>query len=432
MEGPRLSWGAVAHAPAHGQLRRRRRERLSAADASNVVLDADDQVNVFLMAGLLATSEPDAVLDLDRLRAELAARLSGPAADGLARFDQRVTPEPPLHWEDCAPDLSWHVRRVAPVAGMSGLSELCATLMTRPLPLDRPLWELLVVPGAAPGRTGVVLRVHHAVSDGVGAVRLMQRLFGSEPAARPPAPATPRDAPRRPRLAGAARVLAMLATSIGPTRLLGEIGPQRGVGFAEVELDVLASHARRHGATVNDALLAAVAGAAATVLHAAGEKLPETLPASVPVALPDRGNSGNAVGVMRVALPVREPEPAVRLARVAAETRQAKDEARAQGTFELTRSRWGTRLFARLARRQRFVALFVTNVRGPEQQLIVAGVPLVRAWPLAPIQGNVRLGVAAMSYAGRLGVAVHVDASALPADLLAAALTEELGRLATG
>ena len=422
----------MAPAPARSPLYRRRRERLSAADASNVLLDADDQVNVFLMAGLLATDDPDAVVDLDRLRAELAARLTGPAAEGLARFSQRVTPEPPLHWEDCAPDLSWHVRRVEPVAGLSGLSGLCATLMTRPLPLDRPLWELLVVPGAAPGRTGVVLRVHHAVSDGVGAVRLMQRLFGSEPADRPPAPPPPGDAPRRPRLAGARRVLAMFRTAIGPTRLLGEIGPKRGVGFADVELEPLASQARQHGATVNDALLAAVAGAAATVLRAAGESLPETLPVSVPVALPDRGTSGNAVGVMRIPLPVREPDPAVRLARIAAATRQAKTEARAQGTFELTRTRWGTRMFAWLARRQRFVALFVTNVRGPAQQLTVGGVPLVRAWPLAPIQGNVRLGVAAMSYAGRLGVAVHVDAAALPADLLAAALTEQLERLAAG
>ena len=119
-----------------------------------------------------------------------------------------------------------------------------------------------------------------------------------------------------------------------------------------------------------------------------------------------------------------------RVSRIAAVTRTAKDEARAQGTFELTRSRWGSRAFAWLARRQRFVALFVTNVRGPARRMHVAGAPLLRAWPVAPIQGNVRFGVAAMSYDGRLGVAVHVDADALRADIAGAALEDELRRIA--
>lgn len=68
----------------------------------------------------------------------------------------------------------------------------------------------------------------------------------------------------------------------------------------------------------------------------------------------------------------------------------------------------------------------MTNVRGPEEQLFVAGAPLVRAWPVAPIQGNVRLGVAAMSYAGRLHVAVHTDADAIDARIVGDALTWNL------
>jgi hypothetical protein len=83
----------------------------------------------------------------------------------------------------------------------------------------------------------------------------------------------------------------------------------------------------------------------------------------------------------------------------------------------------------RLARRQRFIALFVTNVRGPTQRLSVAGAPLLEAWPLAQIQGNVRVGVAAMSYAGRLSCSVHVDGGVLRADVAATALGAELERL---
>lgn len=398
-----------------------------------MVIDASDQVNVFLMAGLLADPDPaSAGFDLARLREEVAARLPLPE---LARFRQRIHLEPPLHWEDADPDLDWHIRQVAAAPQPVTLAGLCARLMTVQLPQDRPLWEVLVLPGAASGRTGVVLRVHHAVADGVGVVAMVQRLFGSAPPAlRPPsagpaAPATPR---WQRVVGGIARVLAVFRSSVGPTPLLGPIGDRREVAFAEVDLEPLARAARRVGATVNDALLAAVSGALAAVLPSRGAAVPPTLPVSVPVALPERGGSGNAVGVMRIMLPVGEPDPGARLVGIAGQSRRAKAQARSQGTFELTRTRWSARLFARLARRQRFVALFVTNVRGPGQPLSIGGTPLERAWPVTPIQGNVRLGVSAMSYAGRFGVAVHVDAAALPADLLGRALTAELGRLAEG
>jgi hypothetical protein len=213
--------------------------------------------------------------------------------------------------------------------------------------------------------------------------------------------------------------------------LLGPISAHRGAAFVDVELDPISRGARAAGGTVNDALLAAVAMAVEKSLLAAGDPVPAAIPTSVPVALPDRGRSGNAVGVMRVELPSGEPDPIVRLARIAAATRTAKSEARAQGTFELTRTRWGSRLFAWLARRQHFIALFVTNVRGPEEPMAIGGAPLERAWPLTPIQGNVRLGVSALSYRGRLGCAIHVDADALSADVMATTLRDELSRIAT-
>lgn len=202
------------------------------------------------------------------------------------------------------------------------------------------------------------------------------------------------------------------------------------MAFAEVELGTLARAAKAVSATVNDALLAATTVAAEAALRADGQPVPPVLPASVPVALADRGTSGNAVGVMLVPLRTGESDPSVRLARIAAATRSAKSEARAQGTYELTRTRWGSRLFAWLARRQRFIALFITNVHGPDRPILVGGAPLEHAWPVAPIQGNVRFGVAAMSYAGRFGVAVHVDAGALRADVAGRALGDELARIA--
>lgn len=148
-------------------------ERLSAADASNIYIDAVDQVNVFLLAGVLGPGGfvPDrGEPELDHLRADLATRLADDVA--LRRFSQR--PGRPGHgggggrggrrsgralaWLPSPPDLTWHVRTAQPVAGREGLAALCAHLMTVPLPTDRPRWELLVVPGASPEGPGIVLR----------------------------------------------------------------------------------------------------------------------------------------------------------------------------------------------------------------------------------------------------------------------------------
>jgi hypothetical protein len=181
---------------------------------------------------------------------------------------------------------------------------------------------------------------------------------------------------------------------------------------------------------VNDALLVAVVAAAKAALLARGDAVPETLSTSVPVALPERGDSGNAVGVMLVQLPTRETDLAERLRLVAGLTRTAKQDARSRGTFELTRTRVGARLFMRLARHQRLIVTFVSNVPGPRHPLALAGARLERLWPVTALQGNVRLGVTAISYDGVLRCAVHCDADALDVAVLAAALRDELGRIA--
>jgi diacylglycerol O-acyltransferase len=425
-------------------------ELLSAADASNIEIDSPDQVNAFLLAGTLEVGgfvTGSDTVDLDRLRAAIDERIAptaAPAPADLVRFTQRVRLHPrPLAWEGVEPDLSWHVRCADPVEGEQGFEDLVATLMTTPLPLDRPLWELLVVPGATPTGPGIVLRLHHCVSDGVGAVRLVRHLFGAGPeppaaAGEPPVaeaasgsrPPSRRRSRVRTLVTGVSRVTAVFRATVPRTVLLGPIGPHRGVALVGVPLEPLAVGARARGATVNDALLAAVAAAVEAALRADGRPVPPVLPTSVPVALPDRGSSGNAVGVMLAPLPTGLDDVAVRLDRIAAATRAAKDGARSQGTFELTRTRWGSRAFAWLARRQRFIALFVTNVRGPSGRMHLAGAPLVRAWPVAPIQGNVRFGVAAMSYDGRLGIALHVDADAVRAEVARQVLEAELGRIA--
>ncbi|MGR2752655.1 wax ester/triacylglycerol synthase domain-containing protein [Agromyces arachidis] len=417
------------------------RERLSPADASNVEIDATDQVNAFAMVGVLGPGGvvgAGGALDAAALRAGFADRLHR-----APRLAQRVVVERGAPtWESVDVDLERHVRVVAPVDGRRGLAALCARLMVTPLAPDRPLWELLLVPGAAPRGVGVVLRLHHAIADGIGAVRLVERLLAEGPeapsgpgdavgpaAARPAGAGSP-VARARGMASGIARTTTMLRRAVPDIPLLGPIGPNRGVAFLDAELGPVAAGARGVGATVNDALLAAVARGAEAALAARGSPVPAVLPVSVPVALPGRGRSGNAVGVMLVPLPTGEPDAATRMRRIAELTRDGKADARERGTFELTRRRSGARLFARLARHQHAIAAFVTDVPGPRHPLAIAGAPLERAWPLTPIQGNVRLGVSALSYAGRLGVGVHSDAGAVPAAVVADAIRAEFDRIA--
>lgn len=413
------------------------RERLSAADASNVEIDAPDQVNAFLMAGVLGAGgavAADGSIDVGLLRAGFVERL--PRAP---RLSQRVARRGrALVWEEVRVDLGRQVRILAPVDGLAGFEELCARLMVTPMATDRPLWELLLVPGVATGRVGIVLRIHHAMADGIAAVRLVETLLATEPSADPVTPEVPASrtarAPFGARLrtlaSGVARTATMLRGAVPATPLLGPIGRDRGVAFVDAEIERVAAGARTQGATLNDALLAAVAAAAEAALRDRDAPVPPALPVSVPVALRDRGGSGNAVGVMLVRLPTGEADAARRLRRIAALTRAGKDDARSRGTFELTRTRTGARLFALLARHQRMITAFVTNVPGPRHPLAVAGAPLERVWPVTPIQGNVRLGVSALSYAGRLHVSVHCDAAAVPAGVVARTLRAEFDRIA--
>ncbi|MHA7239050.1 wax ester/triacylglycerol synthase domain-containing protein [Arthrobacter sp. TMS1-12-1] len=413
--------------------------RLAPVDEANLVLDHAGQVNVFLVTGLFAAGgfvRPDDVPDLGVVRAAVRERLA--AVPQLCRLPVRDGRR--HRWAEVLPDLDHHVRLVDAVAGRAGLERLCGELMTTPLPRDLPPWELLLVPGAGPVGMGLVLRIHHVLADGLGAVAVVQQLFDPDGASTPPAASRPVTAPRprrtlRSALAGRAegwrRIrLTLRGGEVGSTLLLGERSPRRGVAFLDADLGALQAHARPVGATVNDTLLSAAAAGYRAALAQAGEEIPAGLPVSVPVALQRRGPSANHVGVMLVRLPLGEPDPEERLRRIAAQTRTGKVKAREQGTLELMRGPVGARVMDRAARNQHLVAGFVTDVPGPPGTLRLAGAPLTAVWPVAVLAANVRLGVAAVSYSGHLRCGVHFDAATVPGAEFADGMREELARLA--
>lgn len=411
-----------------------RRDGLSRADASNIAIDAPDQANVFLLAGVLRPGgvvRADGSVDVGLLRDVIGAR-----AATMPRLSQRVLRQGRhLVWEPCVLDLDRQVRMLSPVAGLAGFESLCAELIVTPLPTGLPLWEVLLVPGVTSDAPGVILRIHHALADGLAAVRIVDALFdpvaGKGTPGVPPHPARPpaRRGVIAAAVAGVRRTAAMFRHAVPRTILLGPLGRRRGLAFAAVDLDGVRRGAEVAGATLNDALLAALAHAIRTVLTEAGEVLPDSLPVSVPVALPHRDGSGNAVGVMLVPLPMGVLETRDRLHRVAALTATGKVEARAQGMLEVMRTRWGAALFARFARHQRLVAGFVTNVPGPVEARSLGGALVERAWPVTTLQGNVRLGVSALSYAGELFCSIHCDVAGPDPRAIRSELRREFRRI---
>jgi len=342
-------------------------------------------------------------------------------------------------WMQADPDLDEHVRFIDPVDGLPGLERLCGDLMNVPLSLEHPLWELLVVPGAGAGRVGFVLRIHHAIADGMAAVTIAQRLFdptaarsSAVPTESPGAHPRHRPGPKRTmdRILFAIRRIwvTLRGSGVGATVLLGDRGP-RSVAFLDGDLTGLAARADRAGATVNDALLGAVAAGYRATLAAAGESIPARLPISVPVALRRTGSGANQVGVMRVMLPLAESDPDARLRIISAQTGTEKLRARAQGTLEFLRGPLGARFMNRIAPFQHVVAGFVTNVPGPTGVLHLAGARVDAIWPVAVVAANVRLGTAALSYAGRLRCSVQYDTATVPGEVFARAMQTELTRL---
>ncbi|HYB15025.1 MAG TPA: wax ester/triacylglycerol synthase family O-acyltransferase [Streptosporangiaceae bacterium] len=357
-------------------------------------------------------------------------------------------------WVDAAGfDIADHVR-VCPLAAPAGQAQVlaaCEQLRRRPLDLSRPRWQVWFLPGLDGGRVGVFLRVHHAMADGVAAVAAFGALF--DLTADSPAPAAPPwrpaavpsacellgdNARRRARELGHA--LSGLADPGGMLRRArrtwpawrealahraprtslncGRIGLDRRLALVRGDLGRADQIARAHGGTVNDVVLAAVAGGLRDLLLARGEPVGDlVLRASVPVSLhqePSGRPQGNRVGWMIVPLPAGEPCPARRLTMIAAESAGRKKNARPEITGGIFRFILAQRVLGLLLPYQRYLNMFITNVPGPPTPLYLAGAPLLEVFPVLPITGNMALGVAVTSYAGQLNLTAVADRDRCP------------------
>jgi diacylglycerol O-acyltransferase len=200
-------------------------------------------------------------------------------------------------------------------------------------------------------------------------------------------------------------------------------GPQRTVAYADVGLEAVKEAGRRHGATVNDVLLAASSVALGAALRRRGEALDE-LKALVPVDVRGQGEGagtglGNRISFLFAGLPVAETDPVVVLGRVRAQTREAKRGGHAAplsalvGAAELLPRR-GRALAARTAVKLASFNVIVSNVPGPPIPLFLMGRRVTALLPAIPVVAGHALTIGALSYVGRLGIGLYADARTIP------------------
>ena len=415
-------------------------ERASATDRAFLAMDSGtvpEQLGVVLRLG------PGSGPDLARTRALLGDRIRA-----VPRLRQRLVRTPfgcggPVWVDDASFDLGHHVREVAcpPPGDEQALLDTALAVVLEPLPRTAPLWSAVLVAGLADGGSALVLVLHHVLADGVGGLEVLANLV--DPGGRPADVGFPRRRPTRTvlardafraRLHGVRRVrrtwsLLRRATSAGgglhppkaaPCSLNRRTGTRRAIAVVRVARDPLRATAHRNGATTNDAVLVALASALGQVLRTRGEPV-ENLLVTVPVSgrgSRDGSGLGNMVSPLLVEVPVAG-DLAARLALVAARVRA--DKASATGPPPIALLGWLFRPMARLGlfrwymnHQHRFHVL-ATHVRGPEDQVSLAGAPVVAATPLVVGEGgNTTIIFEILSYAGTLTVTTIADADHWP------------------
>jgi diacylglycerol O-acyltransferase / wax synthase len=452
----------------------RTHQRLSGSDMSNLFAERGP-IHVHVGATIIVEG---AAPTYDQLIRHVEKRLML-----VPRFRQRITKIPlgienPVWGDDPQFDPRRHVRHVSvPRPGrLDQLRDLVGRVMSEPLDMERPLWQLYLVEGLS-GRHAYISKTHHALVDGVAAVDVGTMLLDTSKRGtrirlpeQPPDPDEPSpsmllsqaasERVRKPlRAAGraartavttpaqtAGRVIrtAEAFTSLasgGPkvprSPLNVRIGRDRRIAWARTDLERLKrARAIAEGSTVNDVLLSVAAGALGRFLQRRGDRVPGYLVALVPVSIrrpSEKGELGNRISTIMVRLPLDEPDPRERLARLRDETKRLKesDNARAASLI-IEATGWApptiNRLLSSAMARPLLFNLVVSNVPGPQRHLYLLGRQIREIYPFVPLSPqNHALSIGMISYDGRVYFGLAADHDVIPdLDELAADLRAAL------
>ncbi len=441
-----------------------RRERMSGVDTA--FLRMDRPWNLMMIVTVLVFDRP---LDYRRLKRTIGARLLN-----YRRFTQRAVLDATGGWweSDRSFDLARHVKRVKLKrgAGAKELQQLVARLAVQPLDPRHPLWEFTLVENFD-GRAAVVARFHHCIADGIALVGVMLSL--TDDALDAPVNRAPRRRRRRPDedhaagalehliepVAGALKGVAKLSGEAlekylevlrdpaqvidyaraamqltedvaafvtmaddSPTRFKGQPRRRKRVAWSEpLPLAEVKAVGRALGCSVNDVLLASVAGALGGYLAACGDATADVeIRAMVPVNLRSPGSEGklgNRFGLVPLVLPVGIANPFERVYEVRARMQALKVSYIAPISLGLLEVMGflprpvQQEVLDLLANKATAV---MTNVPGPQQPLYLAGQRLEEIMFWVPQSGNIGMGVSILSYNGGVQFGLITDAGLVP------------------
>ncbi|MFF8955025.1 wax ester/triacylglycerol synthase family O-acyltransferase [Streptomyces sp. NPDC014894] len=340
---------------------------------------------------------------------------------------------------------------------------IAGELMERPLERGLPPWEMHLLTGRPDGAFAVLVKLHHALADGMRAVAIGAGVFDQIAAPAGAALRRARPAPERPGPADPRRLLGLaldriddLGRAVGvgasivrasrldprglPALTAGPSGTRR-LGTAVLELEDVRRVRKAAGGTANDVLLAVVAGALRRWAAERGDPLPAAGPrALVPVSRRRPGGppgSANRLSAYLLELPVAEADPRARLeaVRTAMDRNKAAGPLRGAGALAVLADqlpplahRFGAPLAGGAARM--LFDILVTSVPLPRSALSLGGCPLSAIYPMAPLARGQSLAVALTAYGGLVHVGLVADGKAVPdLDGLARSLGEETAEL---
>jgi len=440
-------------------------DRLSGLDSSFLHLEKDG-AHMHVASTTLFEGPPPSYAEF---RDHIGSRLHR-----VPRFRQRLRFVPlgqgrPVWVDDPHLNLAYHVRHTSlpPPGTEDQLRRLAARIFSQQLDRSKPLWELWLVEGLEGGRFAIVGKTHHCLVDGISGVDITTVLFDVEREpddsedsglsrwVPEPEPSdaellaeavverlvSPREVyrgfrrvlrgPRR--IASAALEAATAAGAFAraglgapPTPFNVDIGPHRRFAWVRASLAELKQVKNELGGTVNDVILAAVAGALGRYLRERGHSTTGLeIRAMVPVSVrssEQQGALGNQVSTMMAPLPVWCEDPVERLHRVSAVMGDLKSSKQAMGASVLTQlADFAPPTIAGQAARLQSRQRFVTNVPGPQFPLYLLGRRMERVFPMVPLAKRQALNVGIMSYDGQVNFGLIGDYDAMEdlADLAA-------------
>ncbi len=431
-------------------------ERMEGVDAGYLYMETP---SMHMHTLKIAVIEPDEPFTQERFAEELVSRLNR-----LPPLQRRVLPVPfslnhPLWIADREIDLAHHIvpHTLPAPGGMAELEELIGEIASTPLDRSRPLWEMHVCEGMPHDRVAVVVKMHHALADGIAANALLGNVADQPLAeasdAGPPLPLEPTPSrARQVRLAladairqtftlpallwrTAAAVAAVVRhrrasqvdvprpiLDVPRTSLNGPLTPRRSFATTTLPLADLKRVRQAHDVTLNDVVLGVVSGALRRWLAAHGEHPKAGLVAGVPVGTDDPGSQprlgGNRVSNLFTSLATDVDDPVARLHTISRTTTASKSVQRTLGPTMLIDWVQFTppapftavlRHYSNAGTAARHAPPFnvvVSNVRGPAEPITIADAHLRDLYSVGPILEGIGLNVTAWSYVDHLNVSL--------------------------